>query len=315
MDSAPIPSELSARAAQRLKVGLLKSAKSAYEHFCLADSAMDKINSEAENELQNVLVQEKSIADRFHQTEQHLAKLRENMKVLQQEYDEAKQQLNNEESKLETARESLRERNRQLEKAEKDRTGGTFVSGAVGLLLFGPFGAVAGVAAGYAAGSHNVSNAEQAINEGSSRVAHIKGRIDNKEDELSNLINETAEGGQRKIQESQELELLRAKSAEIKESRKRLANLSVPIKSCTFLVNMTTARAKMMADEANGQLPDIETMLPPLKAVAEDLSDEALSNCKLLSGSFNMKQVGRKIQAITSKAMKSLTSDDLDQWA
>lgn len=100
MDSAPIPSELSARAAQRLKVGLLKSAKSAYEHFCLADSAMDKINREAENELQNVLVQEKSIADRFHQTEQHLAKLRENMKVLQQEYDEAKQQLNNEESKL-----------------------------------------------------------------------------------------------------------------------------------------------------------------------------------------------------------------------
>lgn len=71
----------------------------------------------------------------------------------------------------------------------------------------------------------------------------------------------------------------------------------------------------MMADEANGQLPDIETMLPPLKAVAGDLSDEALSNCKLLSGSFNMKQVGRKIQAITSKAMKSLTSDDLDQWA
>lgn len=204
---------------------------------------MDKINSEAENELQNVLAQEKSIADRFHQTEQHLAKLRENMKVLQQEFDEAKQTLNNEESKLETARESLRERNRQLEKAEKDRTGGTFASGAVGLFLFGAFGAVAGVGAGYAAGSHNVSNAEQALNEASSRVAHIKGRIDNKEDKLSNLINETAEGGQRKIQESQELELLRAKKAEIKESRKRLANLSVPFKSCTFLVNMTTARA------------------------------------------------------------------------
>lgn len=315
LDSAPLARGISVSAANRLMPGLLGLAKSAHESFSLADSAINKINSELDNDFLKVVEQEKSTADRLDQTKQSLTKLQENLKVLQQEYNEVKQQLSREESKLKSAQESLKERQRQLEAAEEKRRQGELIGGIVGGVFLGPLGALVGLAIADAVENPNVSNAEQAVTEASSRVTGIKRRVKGKEKELSNLENEKEQEERKKRREGKELESLKARKQKIKESQRRLAILNESIKNCTTFVNLTTARAKMMADEAKGQLPDIGAMLLPLKAVAEDLSDAALSNNKLLSGSFNMKQIGSKIQAITSKVMKSLTSDDLDQWA
>ena len=315
LDSAPLARDISVPAAQRMMPALLELVNCAHEAFCLADSAINKIKSELENDLLRVVVQEKSTGDRLDQTKQSLAKLQENVKVLQQEYNEVKQQLSHEESKLKSARESKKEWERKLKKAEKERKDAKIKGAVIGGVLLGPFGAVAGLAIADAVESSNVSNAEQAVNEASSRVTDITKRVKGKETELSNLENEKEQEKQKMRLESQELESLKARKQQIKESQRRLAKLNESIKSCVTLVNVTTARAKMMADEANGQLPDIEAMMPPLKAVAEDLSDAALSDCKLLSGGLNMKQIGSKIQVITSKALKSSTSDDLYLWA
>ena len=312
LDSAPLARDISVTAARRMMPGLLELVNSAHEAFCLADSAINKINSELEYDFLRVVVQEKSTGDRLDQTKQSLAKLQENVEVLQQEYNEVKQQLSHEESKLISARKFKKERERKLKKAEKERKDAKLKGAVIGGVLLGPLGAVA---IADAVESSNVSNAEQAVNEASSRVTDITKRVKGKETELSNLENEKEQEQQKMRRESQELESLKARKQQIKESQRRLAKLNESITSCATLVNVTTARAKMMADEANGELPDIEAMMPPSKAVAEDLSDAALSDCKLLSGGLNMKQIGSKIQVITSKALKSSTSDDLYLWA
>lgn len=305
LDSAPLARDISVTAAQRMMPGLLGLVNRAHEAFCLADSAINKINSELENDFLRVVVQEKSTGDRLDQTKQSLAKLQENVEVLQQEYNEVKQQLSREESKLISARKFQKERERKLKKAEKGRKDAKFKGALFGGVLLGPLGAVAGLAIADAVESTNVSNAEQAVNEASSRVTDITKRVKGKETELSNLENEKEQEQHKMRRESQELESLKARKQQIKESQRRLAKLNESIKSCATLVNVTTTRAKLMADEANGELPDIEAMMPPLKAVAEDLSDAALSDCKLLSGGLNMKQIGSKIQAITSNALKA----------
>ena len=79
-------------------------------------------------------------------------------------------------------------------------------------------------------------------------------------------------------------------------------------------MDTTASRAKMMADEADGELPDIEAMVRPLKAIAADIAAASLSDTRLLSGRVNMKEIGAKIKAITSKAGKSVTCSEIDQW-
>ena len=86
LDSAPLARDISVTAAWRMMPGLLELVNSAHEAFCLADSAINKINSELENDFLRVVVQEKSTGDRLDQTKQSLANLQENVKVLQQEY-------------------------------------------------------------------------------------------------------------------------------------------------------------------------------------------------------------------------------------
>ena len=81
-----------------------------------------------------------------------------------------------------------------------------------------------------------------------------------------------------------------------------------------MLVGTTTSRTKMMAIEANGELPDIEAMIVPLTAIAGDLSEASLSNSRLLSGNIDMKVIGCKIRVITSKTMKAILPGDIDQW-
>ena len=83
LDSAPLARDISVTAAQRMMPGLLGLVNRAHEAFCLADSAINKINSELENDLLRVVVQEKSTGDHLDQTKQSLAKLQENVKVLQ----------------------------------------------------------------------------------------------------------------------------------------------------------------------------------------------------------------------------------------
>ena len=82
-----------------------------------------------------------------------------------------------------------------------------------------------------------------------------------------------------------------------------------------MLVGTTTTRANMMAIEANGELPDIEAMIVPLTAIAGDLSEASLSNSRLLSGNIEMKVIGCKMRAITSKTLKAISTGDVDQWA
>ena len=106
-----------------------------HEAFCLADSAINQINSELENDFLRVVVQEKSTGDRLDQTKQSLAKLQENVKVLQQEYNEVKQQLSHEESKLKSARKFQKERERKLKKAEKERKDAKLKGAVIGGVL------------------------------------------------------------------------------------------------------------------------------------------------------------------------------------
>ena len=111
------------------------------------------------------------------------------------------------------------------------------------------------------------------------------------------------------------MERLKAKKEQIKKSQERLAKLNDSFKSCTTLVDTTASRAKPMADEAHCKLPDIEAMVLPLKAIAGDIAKASLCHTHVLSGRVDMKGIGAKIKAITSKAEKSVSSSEIDQWA
>ena len=159
-----------------------------------------------------------------------------------------------------------------------------------------------------------VSSAEQAVNETSNQVTRTQRRFDAKETELRKLKHEQEDQEKVKRRRFQELELLKAKKEQIKKSQERLAKLNDSIKSCTMFVDTTESRAKMMADEAHGKLPDIEAMVLPLKAIAGDIAEASLCDTRLLSGRVDMKGIGAKIKAITSKAEKSVTCSEIDQW-
>ena len=265
--------------------------------------------------LQIVVVEEKNANDSLRQTKETLSKLERKVEVLEEERGESSDQLSKLDLNLKRDQASLRRRRRQLEQAERDRKKGTTVGAVLGGIVFGPLGAWAGGGIADRVHSTHVSNAEQAVSEASSQVTNTKRRLAAKETELCELTNKQDEQEIYKRWSCQELELLKTRKEDIKESQRRLAKLNESIKNCTLFVGTTTTRAKMMADEAKGKLPDIEVMIPPLKAIAGDVAEVSLSNSRLLSGRLDMKGIGTKIKMITSQRLKSIASNDVDQWA
>ena len=309
------PNDVSATAAQRIMPNLLGLVKKSHKAFCHAESKIHQINDRLDNNLQIVVVEEKNTNDNIRQTQQSLAKLEEKVKVLQDEYDEVEEQLSKLDLNLRREKESLRQRRKQLEKAEIERKKGVKLGYILGGIFGGPLGLLVGGGIAEAVHGTDVSNAEQAVNEASTQLSGTKRRFAAKDAELRNLTREQQDQEIVKRWSYQELELLKTRKEDIKTSQKRLGKLNESIKSCAMFVDTTTTRAKMMADEASGELPDIEAMVFPLKAIAGDLAEASVTNSRLLSGRVDMKKVGTKIKVITSKALKSITSNDVDQWA
>ena len=305
------PNDVSTKAAQRMMSDLLGFVITSHEAFCLATTTIHQINDRLDNNLQTVVVEEKSLI----QTRQSLVKLEEKEKGLQGECDELEEQLSKLDLNLEREKESLQEKRELLEDAEgggKKEVGfGVILEGILG----GPIGLAVGGAMAMAAHRTAVSSAEQADNETSNQVTRTQRRFDAKETELRKLKHEQEDQEKVKRWRCQELELLKAKKEQIKKSQERLSKLNDSIKSCTTFVDTTESRAKMMADEAHGKLPDIEAMVLPLKAIAGDIAAASLSDTLLLSGRVDMKGIGNKIKAITSKAEKNVTCSEIDQWA
>ena len=317
------PHDISAAAAQRMMPTLLSLVNEAHEAFKTAESRINEINDKMDNDLQEIVVQEKAIDDNLRQTQEDLAKLKERGKVLQDEYSELARQLSNNEADLRRNRERLEEKKAKLKKAEEERVPKAVLlgvaSGLLGAALLGPAGGVlVGGVSGAASNQvlkKDVENAEKAVNETSNEITRTQNRIDHKKTELSNLTGEKEKLRENNTATSKELEILKLRKTEIKNSQVQLARLNESIKSCTMLVGTTTTKANMMAIEANDELPDIEAMIVPLKEIAHDLSEASLSTSRLLSGYVDMKGIGCKIQMITSKARKAITQDDMDEWA
>ena len=309
------PNDVSTKAAQRMMSHLLSFVITSHEAFCHAATAIHQINDGLDNNLQTVVVEEKSTNDSLNSTQQSLVKLEEKVKVLQDECDELEEQLSKLYENLEREKESLQQKRERLEQAEKDRKKGVTVGRVVG----GIFGCIPGLVAGEvvakAVHDPDVFNAEEAVNEASNQVKRTQGRFATKKTEVRKLKHEQEDQDKVKRWICQELELLKAKKEQIKKSQERLAKLNYSIKSCTTFVDTTESRAKMMADEAHGKLPDIEAMLLPLKAIAGDIAAASLSDTRLLSGRVDMKGIGAKIKAITSMAEKSVTCSETDEWA
>ena len=308
------PNDVSTKAAQRMMSDLLGFVITSHEAFCLATTTIHQINDRLDNNLQTVVLEEKSTNDSLNSTQQSLVKLEKKVKVLQDECDELKENLFKLSQNLEREKESLQQKRKRLEQAERNRKKGVTVGRVVG----GIFGGIPGLAVGggIAKAAHNpgVSNAEKAVSEASNQVKRTQRRFATKETELRKLKHEQEDQKKVKRWRCQELELLKAKKEHIKKSQESLAKLNYSIKSCTTFVDTTESRAKMMADEAHGKLPDIEAMVLPLKAIAGDIAEASLCDTRLLSGRVDMKGIGAKIKAITSKAEKSVTCSEIDQW-
>ncbi len=317
------PHDISVAAAQRMMHNLLGLVNEAHEAFQTAESKIQEINDQLDNELEDVVVREKTTDDSLRQTKEELAKLEENAKVLQDKCKELERQLTSDEAKFRSDIERLEVSKAKLEKEEQERVTKTVISSVTyGLLGFALLGPAAGVVAGGVIGvatneviKKEIENAERAVSEASTQLTRTKNRIDDKKSELFNLADEKEKLTKENGAKSMELKMLKLRKAEIKNSQARLARLNESIKSCAMLVGTTTTRVNMMAIEANGELPDIEAMLFPLKAIADDLSDASLSISRLLSGNDDMKGIGCKIQMITSKAVKAITQGDMDEWA
>ena len=309
------PNDVSAIAAQQIMPVLLGLVKKSHEAFCHAESTIHEINGRLDNNLQIIVVEEKNTNDNIKQTQESLAKLEENIKVKQAEYDEVKEQLSQLDSNLRGEEESLRQKRKQLEIAERERDEGVKRGGILGVIFGGLAGYYAGRVIAGAVHETDVSKADEGVKEASSQKEKNKTRFAAKQEELSKLVHEQEEQEIVKRWRCQELELLKTRKKDIKKSQTRLATLNESIKCCTTFVDTTTLRAKMMADEATGELPDIEAMVFPLKAIAGDLVETSLSNSRLLSGRVDIKGIGTKIKVITSKAALKGPSNDVDQWA
>ena len=183
-------------------------------------------------------------------------------------------------------------------------------------LTWGDIGAFIGSAVASPPAAENVLNAKRAVEEALARKSRVEGRLEAKKRDLANVKTNLEESEKLERKESEELEKHETSKKEIKETQKQLACLSEQVKRFTTLMDTTESRTGMMAIEANDELPDIEAMMIPLMAIASDLSETTftIDSC-LLAGDVDFKGIGSKIKMITSKTMKRLTSDDIDQWA
>ena len=309
------PFDVSTKAAQRMMPDLLGFVITSHEAFCHAATAIHQINDGLDNNFETAVVAEKRTNDSLNSTQQSLVKLEEKVKVLQDQCDELEENLSKLSQNLKREKESRQRKRKRVEEAERDGKKLVALGLMLGVVLGGPIGVAVGGAVTMAAHNIGVSNAKEAVSEASNQVTRTKRRFATKEAKLRKLKDEQEE--QQKVQRSrrQELERLKAKRERIKKSQERLAKLNDSIKSCTTFVDTTESRAKMMADEAHGKLPDIEAMVLPLKAIAGDIAAASLSDNRLLPGRVDMKGIGTKIKAITSKAEKNVTCSEIDQWA
>ena len=299
---------------------LLSLVNEAHRGFQNAESEIQKINDNLDNDLQDIAVKEKTIVDRLRQTQKDLAKLEEREKVLLNQRSELKRQLSSYVKYLRRDRIFLEEKIEKLKKEEEERVPKSVATGVVvgivGGVLLGPAGGLLGGAVGGIATNEalkkEIENAERAVRKASYRVDRARSRIDDKKSELSNLEVQMKKQRENKATKIRELEELKLRRKEIIDSHVRLVKLNESIKSCMVLVSTTTTRANMMAIEANGQLPDIEAMIFPLKAIAGDLSEAYLKKSRLLSGNVDVKGIRWKIQMITYKLQLPVTQGDMD---
>jgi len=315
------PHDISAAAAKRMMPNLLGLVNDAHKAFQKAESTVQEINDKLDDELLDIVVQEKTTNDHLCKTQEDLAKLEKKGKALENERSDLEQQLSNHEANLRRDKEFLEEKRDQLKGKETGRVVNAVSSTASTIflgVLTGGIGLAVGAAVGgltAAAIEKDIEKYEKAVSEASKQVSNTQSRITDKKSELSNVADEKAKQREKHETKSKELETIKLRKEEIKDSQKRLGRLNESIKSCAMLVGTTTTRANMMAIEAKGELPDIEAMIVPLTAIAGDLSEASLSNSRLLSGNIDMKVIGCKIRVITSRTLKAISPGDMDQWA
>ena len=312
---------ISVAAAKRMMPRLLGLVNDAHKAFQTAESTVLEINDKLDDELQDIVVQEKTTNDHLSKTQEDLAKLEERGKALKKERSDLAQQLSNHQANLRRDKEFLKEKKDKLECSKAGRVANA-VSATAGTVVLGMFTGGIGLAVGAAVGGltaaaieKDIEKYEEAVSEASRQVSNTQSRINDKKREISKVAGKKKKQRKNQKTKSKELEAIKLRKEEIKDSQKRLGRLNESIKSCAMLVGTTTTRANMMAIEANGELPDIEAMIVPLTAIAVDLSEASLSNSRLLSGNIDMKVIGCKIRVITSKTMNAISPGDMDQWA
>ena len=315
------PHDISVAAAKRMMPNLLCLVNDAHKAFQNAESTVQEINDKLDAELQDIVLQEKTANDDLCKAQEDLAKLEERGKVLENQRSDLERELSSHEENLREYKKFLEEKKDKLNGSKTGRvvnaassTASTIMLG----MLTGGIGLLVGAAAGgitAAAIEKDIEKYEEAVSEASEKVSNTQRRITDKKRELSNLADEKTKQRENHETKSKELETIKLRKEEIKDSQRRLGRLNKSIKSCAMLVGTTTTRANMMAIEANGELPDIEAMIVPLTAIAGDLSEASLSNSRLLSGNIDMKVIGCKMRVITSKTLKAISTGDVDQWA
>ena len=315
------PHDISVAAAKRMMPDLLGLVNDAHEAFQNAESTVQGINNQLDREHQDIVVQEKTANDHLCKAQEDLAKLEERGKVLENERRDLERELSNHEENLRRDKKFLEEKKDKLDGSKKGRivNAATATAGTIALgVLTGGAGLVVGAAVGgitAAVIEKDIKKFEEAVSKASEQVSNTQRRITDKKRELSNLEDEKAKQRENHKTKRKELETIKLRKEEIKDSQRRIERLSKSIKNCAVPVGTTTTRASMMAMEANGELPDIEAMIVPLKAIAGDLSEESLNNSRLLSGNIDMKAIGCKIRVITSKTLQAISPGDMDQWA
>ncbi|KAJ7387073.1 hypothetical protein OS493_004037 [Desmophyllum pertusum] len=211
------PHDISVTAAQRIMPYLLGRVDKAYKAFQNAESTIDEINTKMDNDLQDIVVQEKTTNDQLRQTQEDLTKLEEKEKVLQGECSELEQQLSKEEINLRKDSESLNERKTKLEEKKKKEKVVNIVTWAA-VPVFGLVGvAVKGLIDDVL--EKEVANAEEAVKEATTHLERTKERFGRKKRELSNLTNAKEETKKKHTTKSQELKMLQQRKAEIKNPR------------------------------------------------------------------------------------------------
>lgn len=297
------PHNISA-ASQRMMHDLVNKA---YEAFVPALSELDKINDAFDKELQVTLVDEKKANDQLTEIGVTLKQLREKGNTLQQDVLEAEKQAERERVNLNEAISFAKKKEDQLEEAKKKSAlkavGGTLI----GLVVGGPAGAVIGAGVGGTVAYADIEQARKAVDTARDAKRRAEERLEGKQRNLRKVKSDLEGLEKQQREKTEELKMIERRIQEIKQRKEQSASLSGSVKRFFTLVDTTTSRTEMMAKEANGELPDIEAMMVPLKAIASDIC-ESLTNSCLLSGhvDFSFTEIQK---------MKDMSLGDIEQWA